>query len=105
MSSMEQTVDARMKYENICQICDKHFSRRDNMQRHMRQVHGQEPSLSGNRKIKCPNCQEAFENMESLINHVNSNHATNIETEELDFPTFGGKQMVLLIITIRNYKY
>lgn len=89
----------------MCTIYDKNVRLRYNMQKHMRKVHGQEPLISGNNKIKCPDCQEAFDNMESLQKHVNSNHATNEKTVELDLLTFDGKQMYLLIITIRDYKY
>lgn len=79
-----------------CPECEKEFTRKDNMQAHLRKVHRQEPLISKNSKIKCSDCQETFENMEIFRSHISSNHAIDIETEELDFPTFDGKQTHLL---------
>ena len=48
-----------------CSVCDKEFSRKDSLQRHINEVHREE------KKFKCPACPLTFSRKDILDIHVN----------------------------------
>lgn len=52
-----------------CPECSKHFSRRDNLQTHISDIHG-----DGRGPFTCPICNKLTKNRTSLRSHMYTNH-------------------------------
>lgn len=74
-----------------CYICDKPFTTRKNMYRHIRNVHDVEPSLTGPNSMHCPLCDAEFRTYKDVDGHLLSRHGIEQELEELSFDSLQGK--------------
>lgn len=84
----------------ICVHCSKTFSRKDNMQRHVRSIHREMPQM-GNHNFKCPaiKCnKEALHSYKSLREHIVTEHDVTLEVEKHHFATFIGKNSFVIFI-------
>lgn len=91
--------------DQTCFICEKHFSKKCNLYRHIREVHGLEPEYE--KKIKCPdiNCNATFQNHTELRSHISSIHGIQCDIEELKFETKNGMIFVVIKFKMFNLKY
>lgn len=101
-------MDSSNNSKHICCYCEKKFTRKDNMNKHIRVVHKQEPVMSKH-TLKCPgyNCNQICHSMKVLRHHISSQHNVFLETEEFTFSTFEGnlRFFPLLLILIKNLSY
>ena len=55
------------KWDNECNVCGRKFSKRWNMNRHVREAHSTQ-------KIQCPDCEQVFTREENLKTHQKTHH-------------------------------
>ena len=86
---------------STCVYCEKKFTRMDNMQKHVRRVHKQEPEMSKH-SLKClgNNCSKVCQSMKTLRRHIECEHNVSLSTEELSFDTFEGKLLFVLDVVL-----
>lgn len=84
-------MDSSRNPKHICCYCERDFARMDNMKRHVRVVHKQEPIVSKH-TLKCPafNCTEICHSMKVLRHHISSQHEVFLEMEEFTFSAVEG---------------
>jgi len=69
-----------------CADCDKGFSERRNLRKHLILKHHQ-----GKNGFSCVLCDEKITNIDVYIHHLNDTHGKVIEREELVFKDITGK--------------
>ena len=73
----------------LCKLCDKRFSRKDNLKRHMRVKHNVEKYDSEDVKKKSicvyPGCTKSFYHKTKLIEHIENDHYITCQTENMIF--------------------
>ena len=74
-SSVKTTIDTPVSSIHKCGECDKSFSRKDNLYKHIRKNHGTEPELRKG-EFGCDKCDEHFTEKRSLLRHVENAHGT-----------------------------
>ena len=77
--------------KHTCSYCERKFARKDSMQRHIREIHGQTPQMS-NHRFKCPDikCSSISHSMQALRQHIVREHGVYLDVEENNFLTFEG---------------
>jgi hypothetical protein len=66
-----------------CTFCEKSFSKKFNLNRHLRNVHKQ--GVSGKLNVQCPLCPVSMTTTEQLNCHIETEHEIIIEKEDLKF--------------------
>lgn len=104
-------MDSSRNPNHICCYCEKEFTRKDSMYKHIRVVHKREPIMT-KYILKCLglNCNQMCHSMKVLRHHISSQHDVFLETKAFTFSTFAGNLFIyslilLLIILIRNLLY
>lgn len=71
----------------ICPLCDKSFSKRFNLTRHMSNVHNQlcDVPLKRNTSFICTICSHGSYNFSSYVEHISKEHEIILKTETLNF--------------------
>ena len=64
-----------------CSVCGAKFNRKDNLDRHIRQVHKKEPELVKG-EFKCTQCKKLFKQKQTLNRHVKKIHGKNLVEEQ-----------------------
>ena len=62
---------APFKWDTKCSICEARFSRRDERDRHMREVHSRDG------RVKCPDCYMTFSREEYMLRHRSNSHTSS----------------------------
>ena len=58
----------------VCDECNKHFSRKDNLTRHEKSAHGKNNAKSNKSKYECYMCDKTFNRKNILNKHLKSEH-------------------------------
>ncbi|XP_049517056.1 uncharacterized protein LOC125942852 [Dermacentor silvarum] len=95
-----------------CKFCDKTFSNRSNLKKHIRNLHGvaalqnfvqEEANIpSKKRTLACDLCPKIFATLRGLRQHHESEHNFEVEVETLTFDTYAGKKPRSIILSIRK---
>lgn len=80
-----------------CLICNKVFTQQNNLNRHYKNVHKSENSVSYNFNVfqnKClDGCNCSFKTLKELRVHLENVHNLDMNKENLEFKTFEGNRV------------
>lgn len=87
-----------MNSSNVCENCSKTFSKKNNLNRHLKQVHGESVAFEKDLKsFKCfEGCSISFTYHKELVSHLKEMHLISIELEEKCFANIEGKCTIFI---------
>lgn len=95
--------ESRVCAPATCYICDKSFTRQGDVYRHIRRVHGVNPTF--NMSLHCPLCDTDCRTYNDIDEHIGSCHGIAQEVEELSFDSSEGNCVYLQNIMLQFTKF
>lgn len=71
-----------------CEFCDKFFTSRQNLNRHVENIHGVEKKAAPT--IECFMCNQHWKTMAMLDKHLSESHNIVLKEGEIDFDSIEG---------------
>src|SRR2546426_299376 len=87
--AMDEEVPASQPL-HLCYICNKGFSTSTNLNKHIRNIHHEQPP-SIQKRLKCPLCDQNNPTTESLASHLHDLHTITLDIEHNIFLSEDGK--------------